>query len=75
MRRKPRISSGGLFIQELNQRPRRAAWSRLLRWCSVGVLPLVGTCAPNLNDLLCRLGSTFGLLDGCATTLAVGEEG
>ncbi|MBI5762986.1 MAG: hypothetical protein HZA51_05625 [Planctomycetes bacterium] len=65
----------GLFIGELGRRPRRRMGWRLARWISMGLLPVVGTCSQDLSDLLCRLSAAIGLVPGCATTLAVGEEG
>lgn len=65
----------GLFIEELGRRPpRRAVW-RAVRWIAMGLLPVVGACSQDLGDLLCRLSAAIGLVPGCATTLAVGEEG
>lgn len=65
----------GLFIEELSRRPRHRTVWRLARWMSMGLLPVVGACSQDLGDLLCRLSAAIGLVPGCATTLAVGEEG
>ena len=67
----------GLFIRGLERRPRTVRAWRLLRWLSVGLLPLTGECVMRLEEILRGLGLDLDCIlgGGCATTLAIGEEG
>jgi len=75
MPRHPTTSLPEPFIPEFRSAPALRGWRRLLRWSPMGLLPLLGACTADPGNLLCQLGTALGLGGGCATTLAVGEEG
>lgn len=73
--RRPSESAEGLFIRQLESPARRRGLWRLARWLPLALLPQMGTCVSQLQDLLRQIGLDPCWLDGsCVTTLALGEE-